>query len=361
MGKQRKTRGMYDVALNYEKIYDAWKTVSHTCKNQRGLFEYAWDATTRTVGILEDLKNRCYEPERFECFMIFEPKPRLVMSQTVRDKVVNHFATREYLLPILEPMLIDTNVATRKDKGSRYAGEMIRKYLAKLKAEAPDRPIYALKVDVSKYFYSISHEILFEKLAKKIWDKDVLDLFRRIVDETNKPYINEKIDQCNARYDTDIPHYRKGYGLSIGAMSSQFLAIFYLNDLDHMIKERLGCKYYIRYMDDFLVLEHDLEKLKMAQNVIMEELERAELAVNPKTTFYNVTSGTGFPFLGYRYYYKDGILHADCLARTVRRVRRHLSDLRKADPEKCARSFESYRGYFENAVPERAMDDLMRL
>lgn len=59
-----------------------------------------------------------------------------------------------------------------------------------------------------------------------------------------------------------LPHYETGAGLSIGAMTSQFLAIYYLNDLDHLIKEQLRCKYYIRYMDDFVILDTNRARLK---------------------------------------------------------------------------------------------------
>ncbi|MDO4526613.1 MAG: RNA-directed DNA polymerase [Candidatus Saccharibacteria bacterium] len=248
----RKTRRVYDKALEYERLYGAWNTVLHTCNNKQGLFEFALFAHARLSSILDELKAREYYPNKYRCFMIFEPKPRLVMSQSIRDKIVNHFVAREYLMPLLENSLIDANVATRKKKGSSQAGKLMRKYFYQLEAKKPGAPIYALKIDISKYFYTIDHEILFGMLKRKIRDKDVIEILRRIVGETNKPYINKVIDIFNATYHLDIPHYKIGSGLSIGAMTSQFLAIFYLNDLDHYIKEELKCRYYIRYMDDFV-------------------------------------------------------------------------------------------------------------
>ena len=243
--------------------------------------------------MLEDLRARKYYPNKYRCFMIFEPKARLVMSQSIRDKVVNHFVTREYLLPLLEPMLIDTNVATRCERGSAYAHRMLRRYFSQLIAEQPDAKIYALKIDISKYFYSIDHKILFKKLKKCVKDGDVLEILHRIIDETNKPYINQAIDGFNRCYGTDIPHYENGKGLSIGAMTSQFLAVFYLNDIDRCIKERLHCKYYIRYMDDFLILSHDKDELYRVWEVIEEKLGELKLTVNPKSAIYNCSSRGG--------------------------------------------------------------------
>ena len=194
------------------------------------------------------------------------------MSQTVFDKIINHFVANYYLIPYLENKLIDSNVATRKNKGGKYAMELIKKYFNKLLINNPGKEIFCLKVDVSKYFYTIDHEILLSVLKKNIYDKDVINLIRIIIDETNKDYINENISIFNSKFSVDIPYYKNGKGLSIGAMTSQFLAIFYLNDLDHYIKEELKCKYYIRYMDDFLILDVDKNRLKFCYKMIKEKL-----------------------------------------------------------------------------------------
>ena len=356
----RKTRRIYDKALTYERVYSAWNTVSHTCKNKQGLYEFMMFGHARVARILEELRERRYHPNKYRCFMIFEPKPRLVMSQSIRDKVVNHFVAREYLLPLLERTLIDTNVATRTGMGSSYATKTLRRYFAQMKAKRPDAKIYALKIDISKYFYSIDHEILFQKLRRKVKDKDVLEILERIIAETNKPYINDVIDGFNKYYGTEIPHYEVGKGLSIGAMTSQFLAIFYLNDLDHYIKEVLKCHYYIRYMDDFLILSFDKNELSDLKEKITVELSKLKLKVNPKSAIYNCCAVAGFSFLGYRYYMgKDGALRVVPLAETVRRIRRRLKTLWTHNPEKYARSYESYRGYFLYALPEKNMEGVV--
>lgn len=348
----KRTRRVYDDALTYEKVYAAWDTVSHTCKNKRGLFEFGMFAHARVAKILEELKARDYWPNMYRCFMIFEPKPRLVMSQSIRDKVVNHFVAREYLLPLLEDSLIDTNVATRKEMGSKHANRMLLRYLAQMQAARPGAKIYALKVDVSKYFYSIDHERLMEILRRKIKDPDVIEILQRIMDETDKPYINMVIDRFNLFYGTEIPHYETGKGLSIGAMTSQFLAIFYLNDVDHYIKEKMKRKYFIRYMDDFLVLGYDKKELRGVREEIAAKLTEMKLAVNPKSAIYNLMDGGGVGFLGYRYYIdKHGRVRVKCLSKTVRRVKHRLKTLALYNPEEELRSYQAYRGYFKHTLP----------
>lgn len=348
----RKTRRIYDKALTYENMYAAWKTVSHTCKNRRGVFEFSMFAHVRVAKILNELKNRTYYPNKYRCFMIFEPKPRLVMSQSIRDKAVNHFVANEYLIPLLDPSLIYTNVATRKGAGSSRAMGMLKRYISQMMAERPGENIYVGKIDIAKFFYTIDHKILFDKLKRRIKDSDVIELLRRIIDETNKPYINKMIDQFNARYSTIIPHYENGKGLSIGAVTSQFLAIYYLNDLDWLVKEELGCRWFIRYMDDILILDFDKTKLYWYMEGIKTELAKLELKVNPKSAVYNCCSKTGFPFLGYRYYMpKPGVLKIKPLAKTVKRIRLRLSMLSEYDPDKYLRSRAAYKGYFMHATP----------
>ena len=188
----------------------------------------------------------------------------------------------------------------------------------------------------------------------------MINILKRIVDETDKPYINETVYRFNLMFNTDIPYYKKGKGLSIGAMTSQFLAIFYLNDLDHVVKEREKCRYYIRYMDDLLFFSHDKNKLKRIYQVAKEEIEKLELKINPKSALYNCSSGTGFPFLGYRYYIdKRNRLRIASLAKTRRRIKKRLKNLQKFNYHKYLKSVRSYKGYFMNETfpPSRLSSD----
>lgn len=189
-----------------------------------------------------------------------------------------------------------------------------------------------------------------------------MELVRRIVVETNKPYINKTIDRFNCWHKTDIPHYEHGKGLSIGAVVSQFLAIFCLSEIDRKIKGTYKCKRYLRYMDDLIILGWDKKELKQLIAVIKEDLASVKLKINPKSAVYNLCSLTGVPFLGYRYYIDiRGGQHIVCLSRTVRRIRRRLKYLARYDPEKYPRSYEAYRGYFMNTFPVRDIEEFLLL
>ena len=167
------------------------------------------------------------------------------------------------------PCLIDQNVASRKGKGTRKGLEYASIYNTKCKIKYKN--YYILKFDISKFFASIDQEILKEKIKKRIKDKDALDIVFKIIDSEEQ-------------------------GLGIGSMTSQCLAIFYLNDLDHFIKEKLKIKYYIRYQDDGLIFHESKEYIKFCFKEIKEFLNKEHLKLNNKSRIYRNTNN--FIFLG---------------------------------------------------------------
>lgn len=85
-------------------------------------------------------------------------------------------------------------------------------------------------------------------------------------------------------------------GLGIGNMTSQILAIFYLNELDHYIKEVLKIKYYVRYQDDFILFHESKEYLRKCLKDIRQFVRKEKLELNNKSRIYKNTNN--FIFLG---------------------------------------------------------------
>ena len=295
--RKKLSRNIYYENITYENMFNIWKIVRKTCNSKRNIFYYSFNINTNLITICNKLYNKTYTPSKFKTFLIFEPKPRLIMNQTITDKIVNHFVVNYYLIPYLEKSLINENVATRKNKGGSYGIRLLKKYFNKILIK--HKEVYCLKVDVSKYFYNIDHKILLSMIGKKIMDKDVLELINKIISETNNDYINNYISYVNIKYNLDIPYYKNNKGLSIGAETSQFFAIFYLNNLDHYIKEKLRCKYYIRYMDDLVILDDNKDNLIKVFNSIKVELSKLKLEVNKKSNIYKCSNS--FKFLGYKW------------------------------------------------------------
>lgn len=187
----------------------------------------------------------------------------------MQDKVINHLVARHILYPAILPCLLDVNVASRKGLGTSEGIRLAMNFhrICKVKYKT----YYILKCDISKFFASIDHDILKKKLKRRIKDKEALKIVFDIIDSEEN-------------------------GLSIGAMTSQVLAIFYLNDMDHFIKETLKIKYLIRYQDDFLLFHPSKQYLKYCLEELKKFLEKEKLVLNKKTRIYKSTNN--FIFLG---------------------------------------------------------------
>lgn len=330
-----------DEVLTIENLRSAHKSVMKICKNKKGKYNFNFNKNINIENIYRLLKNGEYKPLPYILFVIYEPKPRLVMSQSVNDKIVNHFISKNILIPNLEKKLCDNNIATRIGKGSSYGNKLMVKYINTLRQKGE---VYCLKLDISKYFYNINHEILLNKLKKDKIDDKTLKIISRLIDETNNPYVNKYINDINYKNNLEIPIYKNGVGLSIGAVINQFLAIYYINDVIKFIKEKFHLKYSISYMDDILVLHNDKEHLKKVKKDIEKEINKLDLKLNPKSTICSLKSGINF--LGVRHYELNGKYIRGFRKSTIKKVNKRLNDLKRSDLIKYNRSLASYHGYY---------------
>ncbi len=265
---KRKSK-LYDNICKFENIESAYDEVCKNTKNKNKVAnfrEYKCLYISRIHNILE---NKRYIPGPYNEFTIYEPKERKIVSQNMQDKIINHLVARFILYPAILPCLLDINVASRKNLGTSSGLKFVQNFHRICTTKY--NTYYILKCDISKFFASINHDILKAKVKRRIKDKDALKIIFDIIDTEKN-------------------------GLSIGAMTSQILAIFYLNDLDHYIKEILKIKYYVRYQDDFLLFHHSKEYLKYCLENIKNFLEKEKLRLNDKTRIYKSTNN--FSFLG---------------------------------------------------------------
>lgn len=240
--------------------------ICRNTKNKNKVNEFKSFKSIYITRVYNDLKNRTYEVGKFNIFYIYDPKKRRIVSQNMYDKLVNHLVSRYILYPSLVPCLIDSNCASRKNKGTSYALKLYYKYRSILDYNYDS--YYILKCDIKSYFSSIDIDILKDKIKKKIKDKDAIDIVFKILDSDSV--------------------------LSIGFMTSQILGIFYLNDLDHYIKEVLKIKYYVRYQDDLVLLHNDKDYLKYCLLEINKFLKKEKLELNSKTRIYKNTNNIVF-------------------------------------------------------------------
>ena len=353
---------LYENMISYNNILSVYKKIKNSTKNKKEVYNYELNLNQNLLDTLFSLSKSTYVFSNYNIFLVREPKYRLIMSESFPDKVVNHLFSKYVLSYALQSTLINSNVATRKDKGSKEAYRLFIKYTNKLIYEKKKN--YVLKIDISKYFYNINHNILMNMVSEKIKDERVLNMLKVILDTTDNDYINKtilsvvnreiyKVNKLNISTSEkeklinelkSIPLYRKGYGLPIGNMSSQILAVFFLNKVDHFIKEKLGCKYYIRYMDDLVILGNDKEKLKNIFESVSKYIESFDLNVNKKSGIYSLSNSVNF--LGYNFKVFNNKLIIRYRSDTIKRVNKRLKNLKVYDNEMYLKSVASYKGYF---------------
>lgn len=358
----KRKNDLYENMISYNNILSVYKKIKNSTKNKKEVYNYELNLNQNLLDTLFSLSKSTYVFSKYNIFLIREPKYRLIMSESFPDKVVNHLFSKYVLSYALQSTLINSNVATRTDKGSKEAYNLFIKYTNKLIYEK--KKIYVLKIDISKYFYNINHNIMINMVSEKIKDERVLDMLKVILDTTDNDYVNKtilsvvnreiyKVNKLNIstiekekliKELKSIPLYRKGYGLPIGNMSSQILAVFFLNKVDHFIKEKLNCKYYIRYMDDLVILGNDKEELKNIFENVFKYIESFDLKVNKKSGIYSLSNGVNF--LGYNLKVYNNKLIIRYRSDTIKRVNKRLKNLKLFDNEMYLKSFASYKGYF---------------
>lgn len=159
----KRKKNLYS-SITYEDIRRVYqKQIRVNTKNKIKIRKFEDFYSINLARVKRILDDKSYVPSKYNIFLIKEPKYRIIMSQNISDKLINHVIAEKVLLPVLDKCLIDTNVATRISRGTHFGIKRLKKYLREMKGD-----VYALKFDISKYFYNINHDILFKLLKRKI-------------------------------------------------------------------------------------------------------------------------------------------------------------------------------------------------
>lgn len=283
----------YERICDFQNLYKAHLRARQGKRNKQEVIQFEMKLAENLTKMSAALENRTYRMKGYYHFTIYEPKKREIYAAHYQDRVVLHCICDEVLNPILWKRLIYDNAACQKGKGTHFALDRFSMFLRKYYQKHGNRG-YVLKCDIEKFFEHIDHEILKNELRKVIKDKDVQKLLFHYIDSYETPG-------------------KPGKGLPLGNQSSQSFAIFYMDRLDRFIKEKLGMKYYVRYMDDWLILHHDRECLKANLEKLNEFVcKELHLIMNQKTQIFALTEGV--EFLGWRFFLTEN-------GRVIRRMR----------------------------------------
>ena len=324
-------------------IYD--NDIKKKTKNKKRIYNFELNKMINILNAKEKLEKGnviC----KYNIFIITKPKCRVIMSQNITDKLVNHYIAKNILIPKLSKYLDNRNCATRKDMGLSYAFNMFKDYLRIFNIKYNN--FYILKIDISKYFYSINHKVLKSLLISKL-NEEEYDLISKVIDSTNYNYINDNIIKLRDKYKLkDIPLYKDGVGLSLGLMTNQFLAIFYLHKLHHYMVHNLRLKYFIIYMDDYYIVHHDKKYLDECLDKIKYILDNEyKLKINLKKTKI-VSIYEGVSFLGFRFKKVNNKIKINILDSSIYRIKKRVKEVKYLlvnNKIPIGRAYSSINGY----------------
>jgi hypothetical protein len=320
-----------DRLYSFRSLYDAYASCRRRKRNTINALRFESFLLDNLVSLGETLADGTYKPARSVCFVAKQPKHREIFAADFRDRVVHHLLVPQ-IEKIFEPKFIHDSYACRKDKGTHAAVARLQSFMNRITKGGRIAARF-MQLDIRSFFMSIDREILLRILAKNIrkasYNKIPLNPPLQKGEHACHPtlekggkggfsdallWLTETIvrQDCtkNFTYKGDprllkgIPPHKSLFhipackGLPIGNLTSQFFGNVYLNELDQFVKHEMKVRYYLRYVDDFILLDPSRERLLEMKEKIGEFLEE-RLALSLKAEFMLKRVSEGANFLGY--------------------------------------------------------------
>jgi hypothetical protein len=281
---------------NYDALMQGWEEVKKGKTFNPHLLKYEANLVTNLTSLLDRLESNTYVPRKPREFYIYEPKKRLIHAPQLEDRIVHH-ALLHVIRDKIEHRFIYHTFACQKGKGTHKASDILMRWLIQYRGVG-----HCLKIDISKFFYSIDHNKLEQQIRRILKCDYSVELLKQF-------YINDD-----------------GKGLPLGNVTSQVLANLVLNPVDHLIKRNLKIKHYIRYMDDLVLLHKDKSVLQNALNKIIILLSNMKFRINSKTCIRRINDGVDF--VGYKTWFNRRIIRKRSLYNIKRKLKKGICSQR---------------------------------
>lgn len=265
----KRVRGLWPRILDRENLRLATLKALRTKRDRTEVRSYVADLDNNLQRMLVQLSEDSFPLGRYHQFVIFDPKERIITAPCFEERVLHH-ALMNHCEPVFEKWFIHDTYACRLGKGRNQAVKRAREFAG--------RNSFFLKMDIRKYFDSISHDRLLDRLTRLFKEAPLLRLFDRIV----RVY--------RGQLETGLP---------IGSLTSQHFANFYLGHFDRFVKESLRVKNYVRYMDDMVLWGDSASDLIGKRDECIAYLDE-QLGLGCKGEPYINRTRHGMDFLGCR-------------------------------------------------------------
>ena len=297
---------LYPEICSFENLLCAARKAVKGKRSKQAAARFLFYLEPELIGLQREFLEQTYRPGAYTQFTIHDTKKRLISAAPFRDRVVHH-ALCNIIEPIFEKGFIFDSYACRKGKGTHAAVDRYQAFSRKCR--------YVLKGDIVRYFPSIDHRILMARIGRRISCKRTLWLASKIIGSL----LHDRAVYFPGD-DLFAPLNRK-HGIPIGNLTSQFFANIYLDGFDHWVKEELCQKFYVRYVDDFVIFGNDKNALREVLFRCRDSLESLRLRLHPgKSRVHQVKEG--LDFLGYRTFPSYRLLRKSNARHSRRRLRK---------------------------------------
>lgn len=335
---------VFDDICSFETLYRAYDNARAKKNYRLEVMAFTANLEPNLFAIQRELLSGEYQISGYRVFFIYDPKLRMVMAVMFRDRIVQ-WSVYDALYDFYDKTFIEDSYACRRNKGTHRAADRLQYWLRQV--DRKPEPWYYLKLDISKYFYRISHEILLRILSRRVHDERLLDLLAKIISSNGMHFgIPRGLDPGMCTEDMRL----EDTGIPIGNLTSQLFANIYLNELDQYCKHVLHCHHYVRYMDDVIILSNDKSHLHELKDKIERFLNtELQLDLNKKTAIRPISCGVDF--VGYKMWPTYRKLKKSSARRILRKVKALCIDyaLGEATFEDVRRRMASYNGILQNA------------
>jgi len=351
-------KNVFDTIFSMDNLYLALEDASRTRRYKKDVLQFNDDAGRLLDELRTEIYQGTYRIDKYHVFYVYEPKKRMIMSIAFRHRVVQ-WAIYRVLNPLFTKGYITDSYGCIDGRGAVGAMKRLKYWVDQ--ANRKSGTWYYLKLDISKYFYRISHRILKKILRKKIDDDRLLYLLFGIIDCDHRPF---GLPRGKSPGEVKPEEMLYDVGMPIGNLMSQTFANLYLDVLDQYCKRVLGIDKYIRYMDDVIILGDSKEKLWAWRNSIDQFLlSELELDLNKKTCIRPIRDG--IEFVGYRIFPTHVVLRKQTtlhIKRSLKKVQEQYHDY-EITMEDAFASLQSYLGMFchcdSHSLQEKILEEFV--
>lgn len=269
-------KNTFDNKLSFQNLLKAHERARKGKVYKASVIRFEMDLENNLINLYDELKKESYQLGKYREFMIKEPKERVIKALPYKDRIVHQWYIYEFIKPYMYPRFVKDTFACIEGRGTHLAAIRLQQYMRRMRSQYQN--YYIVKFDIHKFFYSIDKSILYAKMQKYIKDPKLLRLTYRFI------------------YDNDEP-----FGIPIGNYTSQYFANIYLHEMDLFIKHELKIKYYVRYMDDFIMLVPTKKDAHQMMKIVKEYVAlQLNLSLNEKSRYF--PNKMGVEFCGYQIY-----------------------------------------------------------